>query len=111
MACTLLCSSTVRVHVSHAYRNIDTTSDRISVILDRKVMFLSFHIDFSLVIAAVVWAYKIGLSAKCFFVKLEYLLSIHPTPHRLSWQGTGHSPVSASHVEHLWHWKRQRQPK
>ena len=56
MACTLLCSSAVRVHVLHAYRNIDTTSDRISLILDRRVMFLSFHIGFSLVIDAVVWA-------------------------------------------------------
>ena len=56
MACTLLCSSAVRVHVSHAYRNIDTTSDRISLILDRRVMFLSFHIGFSLVSIAVVWA-------------------------------------------------------
>ena len=53
MACTLLCSSAVRVHVSHAYRNIDMTSDRISLIYDRRVMFLSFHIGFSLIIAAV----------------------------------------------------------
>ena len=56
MACTLLCGSAVRVHVLHEYRNIDTTSDSISLILDRRVMFLSFHIGFSLVIAAVVWA-------------------------------------------------------
>ena len=56
MVYTLLCSSAVRIYVSHAYRNIDMTSDRISLILDRRVMFLSFHISFSLVIAAVVWA-------------------------------------------------------
>ena len=56
MACTLLISSAVRVHVLHTYRHIDTTSNRISLILDRRVMFLSFHIVFSLVIAAVVWA-------------------------------------------------------
>ena len=56
MVCSLLCSSAVRVHVSHAYRNIDTISDPISLILDRRVMFLTFHIGFSLVIAAVVWA-------------------------------------------------------
>ena len=55
MACTLLCSSAVRVHVSHAYRNIDATSECVSLTLDRRVMFLSFHIGFSLVIAAVVW--------------------------------------------------------
>ena len=51
----IVCSLAVRVHVSHTHRNIDT-SDRISLILDRRVMFLSFHIGFSLVIAAVVWA-------------------------------------------------------
>ena len=56
MVCSLLCSSAVRVHVSHAYINIDTTSDPISLILDQRMMFLSFHIGFSLVIAAVVWA-------------------------------------------------------
>ena len=56
MVCSLLCSSAVRVHVSHAYRNIDTTSDPISLILDQRMMFLSFHIGFSLVIAAVVCA-------------------------------------------------------
>ena len=56
MACTLPCSSALRVHVSHAYRNIDMASDRISLILDRRVMFLSFHIGFSLVSIAVVWA-------------------------------------------------------
>ena len=55
MACTLLCSSAVRVHVSHVYRNIDTTSDRISLIFRSKGD-VSFHIGFSLVIAAVVWA-------------------------------------------------------
>ena len=31
-------------------------SNRISLILDRRVIFLSFHIGFSLVIAAVAWA-------------------------------------------------------
>ena len=56
MACTLLCSSAVRVHVSHAYRNIDMASDSISLILDRRVMFLSFHNDFNLVSVAIVWA-------------------------------------------------------
>ena len=56
MAYVLLCSSAVRVDVSHAYRNIDMASDRISQILDRRVMFLSFHIGFSLSSVAVVWA-------------------------------------------------------
>ena len=55
MAC-ILCSSVVRVHVTHAYRNTDMTSDCVSLILDQRVLFLSFHIGFSLVIAAVVWA-------------------------------------------------------
>ena len=56
MDCTLLRSSAVRVHVSHAYRNIDMASDHISLNLDRRVVFLSFHIGFSLVSVAVVWA-------------------------------------------------------
>ena len=56
MAYDLLCSSAVRVHVSHAYRNINMSSDRICQILDRRVMFLSFRIGFSLVSVAVVCA-------------------------------------------------------
>ena len=46
MACTLLCGSAVRVHVSHANRNIDMTSDRISVILDqRRCVYLSILVS------------------------------------------------------------------
>ena len=56
MACALLCSSAVRVHVSHAYRNTYMESDRISLILDRRVLFSYFHIDFSLASVAVVLA-------------------------------------------------------
>ena len=56
MACTPLCSSAVRVHDSYACRHIDTTIVRISLILDRRGTFLSFHIGFSFVIAAIVCA-------------------------------------------------------
>ena len=54
MACILLCSSAVRVHVLHAYRNM--AGDRISLILDQRVMFLPFHNSFGLVSIALVWA-------------------------------------------------------
>ena len=56
MASTLLCSSVIKVHVLHVYRNIHVACDRISLILDRRVMFISFHIGFSIVSVAVVWA-------------------------------------------------------
>ena len=56
MVYTLLCSSVVRVHVSHAYKNIDMTNDSISLILERRVMFLSFQVSFSLVSVVVFWA-------------------------------------------------------
>ena len=35
------------------------------------------------------------------FTKPEYLLNMHPTPQRSSWQVVGHFPVMLSHVEHL----------
>ena len=43
------------VHVSHAYKNMDMTRERISLILELMAMFLSFPMTFSLVTAAVVW--------------------------------------------------------
>ena len=51
----------------HAYRNIHIANDRISLILDRRVMFLSFHIGFSLVSVSVVWAI------------LEMISGLHPS--------------------------------
>ena len=55
MACTLLWSSAVRVHVSQAYRKMDVTRERISRILELREILLSFHIGFNLVNAAVVY--------------------------------------------------------
>ena len=48
--------SAVMVHVSHACKNMDMARERISLILELMVMFLSFQMTFSLVTAAVVWA-------------------------------------------------------
>ena len=48
--------SAVMVHVSHAYKNMDMARERISLILELMVMFLSFQMTFSLVTTAVVWA-------------------------------------------------------
>ena len=54
MACILFCRSAERVHVSEAYRKMDMTRERISLIFELTVMFLSFYKGFNLVIAAVV---------------------------------------------------------
>ena len=52
----LISMSAVMVHVSHAYKSMDMARERISLILELTVMFLSFQMSFSLVTAAVVWA-------------------------------------------------------
>ena len=44
------------VHVSHSYKNMDMARERISLILELMVMFLSCQMTFSLVTTAVVWA-------------------------------------------------------
>ena len=51
-----LSSSAVNVQDSHAYRNIDMTRERISLILDLVGMFLSFQMVWSFDIAADVCA-------------------------------------------------------
>ena len=56
MACIFLCSFTVRDHDSQAYREMDVIKDRVSRILERREMFLSFETGFNLVNAAVVCA-------------------------------------------------------
>ena len=53
MACIFLCSFTVRDHDSQAYREMDVIKDRVSRILERREMFLSFETGFNLVNAAV----------------------------------------------------------
>ena len=62
MACILFCRSAERVHVSDAYRKMDMTRERISLIFELTVMFLSFHKGFNLVSAAVVCAILASIS-------------------------------------------------
>ena len=56
VVCTFFSNSAVRVHVSQAYRKIEMTKDRISLILELSAMFLSFNMVLSLVNAQIVWA-------------------------------------------------------
>ena len=56
---SMLLSSAVyvlRVHVSQEYRNTDMPNAHINLILDPRAMTLFFHIGFSIVSAAVVYA-------------------------------------------------------
>ena len=55
-ACILLSMSAVMVLVSHAYKNMDTARERISLLMELMAMFLSFQMTLSLTNAAVVWA-------------------------------------------------------
>ena len=52
-ACILLSMSAVMVHNSHAYKNMDMARERISLILELMVMFLSFQMTSSLVTATI----------------------------------------------------------
>ena len=56
MACTLFSVSAVSVQDSQAYRNMDMTRERISLIFELSAMFLSFQMVLSLASAAVAWA-------------------------------------------------------
>ena len=56
MARILLCSSAVRVHDSQAYRKMDVTKERISLILELRGILLSFQTGFNPVNAFVVCA-------------------------------------------------------
>ena len=56
VVCIFFSNSAVRVHVSQAYRKIEMTKDRISLILELSAMFLSFHMVLSFVNAPIVWA-------------------------------------------------------
>ena len=62
MASILFCISAERVHVSEAYRKMDMTRERISLIFELTVMFLSFHKGFNLVSAAAVGAILANIS-------------------------------------------------
>ena len=56
MACTLLSVSAGSVQDSQAYRNMDMTRERISLIFELSAIFLSFQMVLSLASAAVAWA-------------------------------------------------------
>ena len=56
VVCIFFSNSAVMVHVSQAYRKIEMTKDRISLILELSAMFLSFHMVLSFVNAPIVWA-------------------------------------------------------
>ena len=56
MACILLSVSAVSVQDSQAYRNMDMTRERISLIFELSAIFLSFQMVLSLASAAVAWA-------------------------------------------------------
>ena len=56
MACILLSVSAVSVQDSQAYRNIDMTRERISLIFELSAIILSFQMVLSLASAAVAWA-------------------------------------------------------
>ena len=56
MACILLSVSAVSVQYSQAYRNMDMTRERINLIFELSVIFLSFQMILSFSSAAVGWA-------------------------------------------------------
>ena len=56
MVCVLLSVFAVSVQDSQAYRNMDMTMERISLIFELSAIFLSFQMVLSLASAAVVWA-------------------------------------------------------
>ena len=56
MASIFLSVSAVSVQDSQAYRNMDMTSERISLICELSATFLSFQMVLSFASAAVVWA-------------------------------------------------------
>ena len=55
-ACILFSVSAVNVQDSQAYRNMDMTRERISLIFELSAIFLSFQMVLSLASAAVAWA-------------------------------------------------------
>ena len=62
MACILLSVSAVRVQDSQAYRNMNMTRERISLIFELSAIFLSFQMVLSLASAAVAWAILVRIS-------------------------------------------------
>ena len=63
MACILFSVSAVSVQDSQAYRNMDMTRERISLIFELSAIFLSFQMVLSLASAVVAWAILARISA------------------------------------------------
>ena len=62
MACIVFSVSAVNVQDSQAYRNMDMTRERISLIFELSAIFLSFQMVLSLASAAVAWAILVRIS-------------------------------------------------
>ena len=76
MACILFSVSAVNVQDSHAYRNMDMTRERISLIFELSAIFLSFQMVLSLASAAVAWAILariLGLDPSSVMIAPRYL--------------------------------------
>ena len=56
VACIFLSNSAVRVHISHAYKKIEMTKERLILILELRAMFLSFDMVLSFDNAPTVWS-------------------------------------------------------
>ena len=56
MACIILSVSAVNVQDSQAYRNMDMTRERTSLIFGLSAIFRSFQMDLSVASVAVAWA-------------------------------------------------------
>ena len=70
MACILLWSSAVRVHVSQAYMKMDVTRERVSRILELRGILLSIQTGFSLVNVVIAITYFAGLPV-CFHAEFR----------------------------------------
>ena len=89
MACILLWSSAVRVHDSQAYRKMDVTRERISLLELREIL-LSIQTGFSLVNAAVPCAILQSNSGLYLYTELEIMgpFTLQPQPDPcLAWLG------------------------
>ena len=89
MACILLSTSAVSVQDSHAYKNMNTTNERISLICELGDTFLSFQMVLSFVRAAMVWpdlASTSGLDPSSAMITPKYLnLSTQSSVMSLIW--------------------------
>ena len=75
MACILFSVSAVNVQDSQAYRNMDMTRERISLIFELSAIFLSFQMVLSLASAAVAWAILARISGLVDCLVTKYTFS------------------------------------